>query len=143
MTRQWTSRWSAAALGILSLAITTASADSPVPTAQKATSPEESIVKTLHANPVTSPYAFTVKAVGDQFALSGRVGSRRVHDVAIRSTIALGYPVRDDLIIDRAKPIASRLNPAIIPRGLASHPSTRLLFSAESTTRFSGLSLPS
>ena len=100
MTRQRTSRWAASALGILSLAIASASAGPPVPTAQEAASAEESILKLLRDNTVTAPYAFAVKAVGNQFALSGRVGSRRVHDVAIRSTIALGYPVRDDLIID-------------------------------------------
>ena len=100
MTRQRKSYRAASALVILSLAITSASADPPVATAQVSTSPEQSILKILRSNPVTAPYAFAVKTAGKQFALSGRVGSRQVHDVAIRSTIALGYPVRDDLIID-------------------------------------------
>ena len=40
------------------------------------------------------------RSTGEQYALSGRVGTKMVHDAAIRTMIALGYPVRDDLTID-------------------------------------------
>lgn len=62
--------------------------------------PEVAILQALQTNPVTAPYRFAVAAVGRQYALSGKVGTKRVHDVAIQTMIALGYPVRDDLTID-------------------------------------------
>lgn len=58
------------------------------------------ILQALHNNPVTAPYRFAVANRGRQYALSGRVGTKMVHDVAIRTMIALGYPVRDDITID-------------------------------------------
>src|SRR5665811_17291 len=36
----------------------------------------------------------------DDVILSGRVGSKQVHDVAVRTAIDVGYPFRDDLVID-------------------------------------------
>ena len=35
--------------------------------------------------------------------LSGRVGTSVIHDMAVRTVIDLGYPVRDDLVIDTAE----------------------------------------
>ncbi len=60
------------------------------------------ILQALRNNPVTAPYQFAVANRGRQYALSGRVGTKMAHDVAIRTMIALGYPVRDDLTIDTA-----------------------------------------
>lgn len=62
--------------------------------------PEEQILQALRANPVTAPFRFTVVRVRGQYALSGRVASRAVHDYAIQTMIGLGYSIRDDLIID-------------------------------------------
>jgi hypothetical protein len=66
-----------------------------------ASQPQVAILQALRANPVTAPYRFAVVPWGkQQYALSGRVGTKYIHDVAIRTVIALGYPVRDDLVID-------------------------------------------
>lgn len=62
--------------------------------------PASTIIQALLANPLTGPYRFTVRTDGSQYVLAGRVGSKLVHDAAIRTIIALGYPVRDDLTID-------------------------------------------
>ncbi len=58
------------------------------------------ILKALRENPLTAPYRFAVTIQGRQYALSGRVGTKMVHDAAIRTLIALGYPIRDNLTID-------------------------------------------
>ena len=62
--------------------------------------PAVTMIQALQANPLTGPYRFTVRPGGSQYVLSGRVGSKLAHDAAIRTMIALGYPVRDDLTID-------------------------------------------
>ena len=35
--------------------------------------------------------------------LAGRVGTSVIHDMAVRTVIDLGYPLRDDLVIDTGK----------------------------------------
>lgn len=82
-----------------------ARADGPAtPTAQATTvDPAAAIIQALQVNPATAPYRFAVRPVGRQFSLSGRVGTKSAHDDAIRTVIALGYPVRDDLTIDTAE----------------------------------------
>ena len=100
MTRQRMSRWAALASGILGFAFSVTNAEPPLSTAQRVRTPEDAILQSLRNNPITAPYSFAVKTVDRQFVLMGRVGSRQVHDVAIRSLIAMGYPVRDDLVID-------------------------------------------
>ena len=100
MNRQRTSRRVALALGILGFAGPPANADQPLPAAQRATAVQDQILQTLRANPITAPYQFEVRQAGKQFALSGRVGSRQVHDVAVRALIAQNIPFRDDLVID-------------------------------------------
>jgi hypothetical protein len=37
-----------------------------------------------------------------QVVIAGTVGSKQIHDIAIRLAIATGYPIRDDLVIDTA-----------------------------------------
>ena len=61
---------------------------------------EVSLLRSLQANPVTAPYAFSTERRGGKVALRGRVGTKQVHDAAIRTAIALGVPVIDDLVID-------------------------------------------
>ena len=65
-----------------------------------AADPAATMIQALQTNPLTGPYRFAVRPGGSQYVLSGRVGSKLAHDAAIRTMIALGYPVRDDLTID-------------------------------------------
>jgi hypothetical protein len=65
--------------------------------------PEVTLLQALLANPMTAPYRFAVTRKGNMLILSGRVGTKMIHDAAIRTAIALGYPVRDDLTIDTAE----------------------------------------
>ena len=54
-------------------------------------------------NPITAPYNIFATWQKGVIVLSGRVGTSVVHDLAMRTVIALGYPVRDDLVIDTAE----------------------------------------
>jgi len=66
---------------------------------------------------VTAPYRFTVRSAGRQLALSGRVGSKQVHDAAVRTAIDLGISVRDDLTIDTTESYRAALRggPVVVP----------------------------
>ncbi len=80
-------------------------ATTPAPSSQKApatptNSLEITLLRTLQANPITAPYGFSTERRGAKIALHGRVGTKQVHDEAIRTAIALGVPVIDDLVID-------------------------------------------
>ena len=61
---------------------------------------EITLLRTLQADPITAPYGFSTERRGSKVALRGRVGTKQVHDEAIRTAIALGVPVIDDLVID-------------------------------------------
>jgi osmotically-inducible protein OsmY len=65
--------------------------------------PEAVVVSLLRANPLTAPYHVSATWQKGVLILSGRVGTSAVHDLAVRTVIALGYPVRDDLVIDTAE----------------------------------------
>ncbi|WP_422926473.1 BON domain-containing protein [Singulisphaera sp. PoT] len=59
------------------------------------------LLRALQSNPVTAPYRImTSTSKEGRVVLSGRVGTRQVHDVAVRIAIELGIPFRDDLKID-------------------------------------------
>jgi hypothetical protein len=74
------------------------------PAQPKAPTPEEAtIYQVLQTNPITAPYRIFVTFRDGKATLSGTVGTARIHDVAVRTVIALGYPVRDDLKIDTAE----------------------------------------
>jgi hypothetical protein len=67
----------------------------------RAATPEEVLLQALASNPITAPYRFAVtRRAGGGYVLSGRVGTKVVHDAAIRTAIGLNIPVRDDLTID-------------------------------------------
>ena len=72
-----------------------------------ANSPEQVILQALASNPVTSPYRFAVETRGGRYQLLGRVGTKQIHDVAVQTLIALGYPFNDQLVIDTAAVYAS------------------------------------
>jgi osmotically-inducible protein OsmY len=64
--------------------------------------PEDLIAMALRSNPVTAPYAITARWRNGAVDLSGRVGTKQIHDVAVRTAIAYGFPFRDNLVIDTA-----------------------------------------
>ncbi|MFO0889751.1 MAG: BON domain-containing protein [Isosphaeraceae bacterium] len=68
-----------------------------------ARSPDLLTLQALQANPITAPYPISVSWQKGRIILSGRVGTGQVHDAAVRTVIALGYPIRDDLVIDTAE----------------------------------------
>lgn len=65
--------------------------------------PEAIVLSAIRANPVTAPYAIAAMRKKGAVVLSGRVGTSVIHDIAVRTVIDLGYPVRDDLVIDTAE----------------------------------------
>ena len=98
-------------LGSFLIASTTAFAGNPRQTPQTSAIPRPSntppaaIAEALQANPITAPYPIRVTSRDGQYILSGTVGSKQVHDVAVRALISLGYPFRDDLAIDTSRAI--------------------------------------
>jgi hypothetical protein len=81
--------------------------DQPVPRARArgekpvpADRPDLQVAGALRANPLTAPYAIRIAWKDGSLVLSGRVGTKDIHDVAVRTAIAAGYPVKDDLVID-------------------------------------------
>ena len=66
----------------------------------QAQSPDTIVRQALQSNPVLAPYHLSAFYRNRQMVLSGTVGSKQLHDLAIRLAIAAGYPVRDDLVID-------------------------------------------
>ena len=64
--------------------------------------PDFIVASVLRSNPLTGPYPIRVDWKGGAVRLSGVVGTSQVHDMAVRTVIGLGYPVKDDLVIDTA-----------------------------------------
>ena len=65
--------------------------------------PDAIVLSVIRANPLTAPYAITAAWRNGTVVLAGRVGTSVIHDMAVRTVIDLGYPVRDDLVIDTAE----------------------------------------
>lgn len=74
-----------------------------VPSAQRSDQPDAIVLSAIRANPLTAPYAITAAWRDGRVILSGRVGTSVIHDMVVRTVIDLGYPVRDDLVIDTAE----------------------------------------
>jgi osmotically-inducible protein OsmY len=68
----------------------------------RADAPEVVVRQLLQANPILAPYNLTTSFKNGQVVLSGAVGSKQIHDIAIRLAITTGYPIRDDLVINTA-----------------------------------------
>jgi hypothetical protein len=58
------------------------------------------VLNAIRANPVTAPYFIRTTWRKGAVELSGRVGTKQVHDVAVRLAIDCGIPFRDNLVID-------------------------------------------
>ncbi len=72
----------------------------PSPVTSIAASPDLVLLGALQANPMTAPYRIGTTMRGGLVVLKGRVGTKYIHDVAVHIAIELGYPFRDDLVID-------------------------------------------
>jgi osmotically-inducible protein OsmY len=54
----------------------------------------------IRSHPLTAPYPIAARWQKGKVVLSGTVGTKQVHDTAVRLAIAAGVPFRDDLLID-------------------------------------------
>ena len=64
--------------------------------------PEIVVLDAIRSHPLTAPYPIATSWRKGTVVLSGRVGTKQVHDLAVRLAIATGVPFRDDLVIDTA-----------------------------------------
>ena len=78
---------------------------SPLSTAARAqgTNDAQSVVDALRANPLILPYEIQVTPSKGAIVLSGKVGTKQIHDIVIRTVINLGLVPHDDLVIDTAE----------------------------------------
>src|SRR5271157_767164 len=74
-----------------------------MPSAQRWAQPDAIVLSAIRANPLTAAYAINATWRNGKVILSGRVGTSVIHDMAVRTVIDLGYPLRDDLVIDTAE----------------------------------------
>jgi osmotically-inducible protein OsmY len=75
----------------------------PAPRTQDAPTvarPDEVVMIAVRSNPVTASYPIFATLQKGKVILAGRVGSKQVHDAAVRMAIDIGVPFRDDLVID-------------------------------------------
>jgi osmotically-inducible protein OsmY len=84
------------------------------------------LLEAIEADPLTAPFRFRVESKDGRPVLSGRVGTKQAHDAAIRTAIALGVPVRDDLVIDTTEAYRAaalgQWNGTGVPTGLPAPP---------------------
>ena len=64
---------------------------------------DQTVRDALRAQPLLRGYALEATARGRQVVLTGRVGSSRLHDIALQAAMATGAAIRDDLVIDTAE----------------------------------------
>ena len=62
--------------------------------------PEQIVLSLIRSHPVTAPYPIATSWQRGKVVLYGAVGTKQVHDVAVRLAIETGIPFRDDLVID-------------------------------------------
>ena len=96
----------------------------PTPTPTPA---EETLLKALAANPATAPYRIATVRRNGRLILTGRVGTKMAHDVAVRIAIAQGVRFDDSLVIDTAAPVrlATPAQPSGLPAaGTSPYPGT-------------------
>jgi hypothetical protein len=68
----------------------------------RAEAPDVTVRQLLQSSPVVAPYNLATAYRNGQVVISGTVGTKQIHDVAIRLAITTGYPIRDDLVINTA-----------------------------------------
>lgn len=107
-----------ACLGLLPPAL---AADPPRSTPVDANRPEVVVFQALRNHPITAPYPIATTYRAGQVVLSGRVGTKLVHDTAVRIGIDSGYSIRDDLTIDTSEVYRTANSPGVMgsPYGAA------------------------
>lgn len=65
--------------------------------------PDQAVLQALQANPYTAPYRIGANWRDGKLVLSGRVGTKQIHDVALRIALVYTSAIRDDLVIDTAE----------------------------------------
>lgn len=95
--------WGTVGLIIAPLAAAEKPQASPQKTPAAAPRADLVVLQALLANPVTAPYRIATTLRNGQVVLAGRVGTKQVHDTAVRIALATGYSIRDDLQIDTAE----------------------------------------
>ena len=97
----------------------------PAPQAQEGQSaprPELIVLSAIRSNPVTAAYPIMATWQKDKVVLAGRVGTKAVHDAAVRMAIDIGVPFRDDLVIDTGMAhVVAQSAAAGMPGGAARH----------------------
>src|SRR4051794_13001411 len=91
--------WGFAALALAIPALAVDPPQIPPATVSRPVGPDIVVLQAVMGNPVTAPYRIATSLRGRQVVLSGRVGTKQVHDVALQVAMATGYPIRDDLTI--------------------------------------------
>jgi osmotically-inducible protein OsmY len=76
---------------------------------------ENSLLQALAQNPVTAPFVYATSVRGGKVVLTGRVGTKQVHDAAIRTATVLGITIDDQLVIDTAAAYAAAAAPPAAP----------------------------
>jgi osmotically-inducible protein OsmY len=74
----------------------------PADQAKLAAAQEQVVLSAIRSHPLTAPYPITASSKNGKVVLGGIVGTKQVHDLAVRLAIGTGVPFRDDLIIDTA-----------------------------------------
>jgi hypothetical protein len=72
------------------------------PSVQSPRRADTALAEALAANPLTAPYRLSVFEQGRKVVLAGRVGDSYAHDAAVRTAIAMGIPISDQIVIDTA-----------------------------------------
>ncbi|MDR3633779.1 MAG: BON domain-containing protein [Isosphaeraceae bacterium] len=65
--------------------------------------PDAAVMQALQSSPVTAPYRISANWRDGKLVLAGRVGTKQIHDAAVRTALAYTSAVRDDLVIDTAE----------------------------------------
>jgi osmotically-inducible protein OsmY len=100
----------------------------PAQEAKNSPRPDLMVAIALRSNPITAPYGIGVAWQKGAVVLSGRVGTKQVHDAAVRMAIDIGVPFRDNLMIDtglahlaaQGPTLAAGANPAVLQSTLTS-----------------------
>jgi osmotically-inducible protein OsmY len=122
-TRRFLLRSSLAALVIFSGEATATLGQNNSPSASKTTAggaagrPETAVLNALRSHPMTAPYPIRATWRNGALVLSGVVGTKLVHDVAVRLAIDSGVPVRDNLVIDTAAADLAAQSAALAAQG--------------------------
>ena len=91
--------------GLAANPLATAQTDRAAPSRQAVDTgrPDAAVLRALQFNPVTAPYRIGATWRDGKLVLTGRVGTKQIHDAAVRIALAYTSTVRDDLVIDTAE----------------------------------------